>query len=239
MLASPVGMISIPDTLTRRPRARSLALAGGAALAAGGFAALNVASARRDTARVDQAIRRRTRARRGSTVRELASASQYIGKWYTYLPAAVLLGTVLMTAREEDRLHPGQRRPGPRIRRRAAAAGTILAAATLATGLNRVFDDWLPQPPPPPGHPNRRKPVFPSGHAFGPTAIGVTAAWVFAREGRARAGRAALLAAIAPVLTTAGRIAEEKHWASDVVGGVLGGLTVAGLCLSVYEATRD
>jgi membrane-associated phospholipid phosphatase len=112
----------------------------------------------------------------------------------------------------------------------------VLLAGTVATALNPAFDRWLPQPPAPPGHRSRRKPVFPSGHAFGPGAVGLTTAYVLAREGLARPGTALATALAVPLATAGGRVLVEKHWASDVLGGYLGGIAVAAACLAAYEA---
>jgi len=109
----------------------------------------------------------------------------------------------------------------------------------VATALNPTFDHVLPQPPAPPGHPSRRKPVFPSGHAFGPSSIALCAAYVLAREGVARPAVALPVAALLPLATAGGRVLQEKHWASDVLGGYVGGLALAAACAAAYEAVRE
>src|SRR5438132_72165 len=78
----------------------------------------------------------------------------------------------------------------------AAGAEAILFAGLGAALLSQVFDRVLPQPPAPPGHKHKRKPVFPSGHAFGPSSVGWTTAYVFSREGRIQAGWAAVPAVL-------------------------------------------
>ena len=113
-----------------------------------------------------------------------------------------------------------------------------MASALLAAALGPVFDRVLPQPPSPKGN-KRRKPVFPSGHAFGPGAVSVTAAYVLVREGFVPLGAAVPLAIAIPVITAGGKLAEEKHWASDVLGGVLGAIALAGTCLALHEVARD
>jgi membrane-associated phospholipid phosphatase len=116
-------------------------------------------------------------------------------------------------------------------------AGAVMLAGTVATAMNPAFDHLLPQPPAPPGHP-RGKAVFPSGHAFGPGAVSLAAAYVLAREGIAPAGVAFPAAAAVPMLTAGPRMLVQKHWVSDVLGGYLGGIAVAAACLAGYEATR-
>jgi membrane-associated phospholipid phosphatase len=211
-------------------RGYTLALGALAIGAAAGFGVLARAVAHRDTAQADEALRRRTAAPRGSPARRAAEAAAPIGKWWTYVPAAMAASAWLLAAREgrEDR----------GSRSRMIGAGAVLLAGTAATALNPTFDDVLPQPPAPPGHPSRRKPVFPSGHAFGPGAVGMTAAYVLAREGIARPGTALPVAAVLPLATSGGRVLQEKHWASDVLGGYLGGLALAAACAAAYEAAR-
>ncbi|MBD0320656.1 MAG: phosphatase PAP2 family protein, partial [Gemmatimonadetes bacterium] len=103
---------------------------------------------------------------------------------------------------------------------------------------NPAFDRWLPQPPPPPGHPPDR-PVFPSGHAFGPGAVSLATAYVLAREGLAHPGVTFPVALAVPLVMSGARVLEEKHWASDVLGGYLGGIALSAGCLATYEVARN
>jgi membrane-associated phospholipid phosphatase len=210
---------------------RAMALGVVAAGAAAGFGVLAAAVARRDTARADEALRRRTAAPEGSQVRKVAEAAAPVGKWWTYIPAALGASAYLLAMRDER----GERGS----RSRMIGAGALLLAGTVATALNPTFDHVLPQPPAPPGHPSRRKPVFPSGHAFGPSSIALTAAYVLAREGVARPAVALPVAALLPLATAGGRVLQEKHWASDVLGGYVGGLALAAACAATYEAVRE
>jgi len=205
-----------------------VALGAVAGLAAAGFAALAAAVARRDTARVDDRVRKATAADPDGETAEAAESIKYVGKWYTYLPAAAAASAAVLVARGEER--------GGRSRR--AGAGALMLAGTVATALNPAFDRLLPQPPAPPGHPSRGKPVFPSGHAFGPGAVSLAAAYVLSREGIAPAAVLFPAALAVPAVTAGGRMLVQKHWASDVAGGLLGAVAVAALCLSAYEAAR-
>jgi hypothetical protein len=51
---------------------------------------------------------------------------------------------------------------------------------------------------------------------------------VLAREGLLHAGIGVPAAFALPLVTAGGKLAGQKHWASDVVGGYLGALAVAG-----------
>jgi len=215
------------DPGRRNGTRRALALGAVAAGAAVGFGLLNAAVVRRETAAVDEAVRKRARARRGHPVREAAAKAAPVGKWWTYLPGALGASAYLLAARGEDDERAG--------RSRTVGAGAVLLAGTIATVLNGKFDEFLPQPPAPPGHP-RGKPVFPSGHAFGPGAVAFSTAYVMAREGLARPAVAAPAALAIPLALAGGRMIVEKHWASDVLGGCLAAVAVAAACLAGYEA---
>ncbi len=198
------------------------------------------ASASRKTADVDEAVLEKTAPDPESPVRKTAHALAPVGKWYTYVPAALGIAAYLIAsnggARTDDRMraHRGTR---ARTRNRSAGAAAIVVASGLAFGLSRAFDRWLPQPPAPPGHEERDKPVFPSGHTFGPSAVGITAAYVLSYEGDARVRVAAPIAVVLPALLGGTRMLDERHWLSDVAGGLLGGIAVASVCLAGYEMT--
>jgi membrane-associated phospholipid phosphatase len=206
---------------------RALALGAVAVGATVGFGLLNAAVVRRETAAVDEAVRKRAKAPRGHPAREAAAKAAPIGKWWTYIPGALGASAYLLAARGEDDERAG--------RSRTVGAGAVLLASTIATVLNGKFDELLPQPPAPPGHP-RGKPVCPSGHAFGPGAIAFSAGYVMAREGLARPAVAAPVALAVPLTLAGTRMMVEKHWASDVLGGWLAGAAVAAACLAGYEA---
>lgn len=215
----------------RAGRRRAVALGAVAGAAAAGFAALAAAVARRDTARVDHQVRKATAADPDGDTAQAADSLKYVGKWYTYVPAAAAASAAVLLARGGD----GDGRNG---RSRRVGAGALMLTGTVCTALNPAFDHLLPQPPAPPGHSSPNKPVFPSGHAFGPGAVSLAAAYVLSREGIAPAAIAFPAALAVPVVTAGGRMLVQKHWASDVAGGLLGGIAVAALCLSAYEATR-
>ena len=214
---------------TMTPARRALLLAGIALASAAGFGKLAAAVARRDTAAADEAVHEATAVPEESPVREAAATIAPAGKKRMYVPAALAASLGVLLA-------PGAREPGA-LRTRGAGVGAMLLAASAARGLNPAFDRWLPQPPPPPGHPPDR-PVFPSGHAFGPGALSLATAYVLAREDIARPALTFPLALTIPFLLSGARVLEEKHWASDVVGGYLGGIALSAACLAGYEGVR-
>jgi drug/metabolite transporter (DMT)-like permease len=221
----------------RAAERRALALGGTAVAAATGFGVLAAAVAGGATAHADEAIRARVAARR-RPAREAAEVVAAPGKWWAYVPAALGVAAYVLAAPEAQggargalaRL-AGRRRRGPR----RAAAGAVTLAGVLAAALGPAFDRWLPQPPAPPGHPSRNKPVFPSGHALGPTAVALAAAYVLSREELARPGVAFPAALASPLASAGAKLVQEKHWGSDVLGGHLAAVAVAAACLAAYE----
>jgi membrane-associated phospholipid phosphatase len=216
-----------PRRADRRAAARRAAVLGaGAAAAATGFGALAAASARRATAPADERVRARAAsAGDDPAVRRALVAPTKVGKWWAYVPAALGVSAYLL----------GRRGATPRGR---AGAAAVALAAGAAAALAPAFDRWLPQPPAPPGHPDPRKPVFPSGHTFGPGTVALASAYVLAREGLAPMAVALPAAVALPLVTAGGKLVEQQHWASDVAGGYLGALAVAGACCAAYERVR-
>ena len=213
--------------MNRSQRAAALGIASLAAAAS--FAFLAAAVARRRTAAIDEAVHERTAPPDDSPVRSVADAMAPLGKWWTYIPAGAVAGACLLAATPREDRTNGERLVG---------AGVMILAGVAATALNPVFDNWLPQRPAPPGHASRWKPVFPSGHAFGPAAVGLTAVYVLRRERVARARVALPIALAIPLALSGSRVLLEKHWISDVLGGYLAAAAVAAASLVPYETTR-
>ena len=206
-----------------------LALGAVAVAAAAGFGMLAAAVARRDTLAADAALLQAAAPPEDHPARQAAEAIGPVGKKWSYVPAALGTCAVLLAT-------PGARRGGA-LRSRVAGAAAVLAASATARWLNPVLDN-LPQPPAPPGRDSPTKPVFPSGHAFGPGTVALSSAYVLAREGIVRPGSAFPVALAVPVVLAGGRVLEEKHWASDVLGGYLGAVALASVSMAAYEAVR-
>jgi membrane-associated phospholipid phosphatase len=213
----------------RRDDNHALKTAAVATLAAAGFGWIASAVAQRKTAKVDHHVHRKVTAPEDHPVRAAAEAAAPIGKWWTYLPAALLTGSYVVIARSRD--DDSQRSP-------VAGMTTIVAAACIAAAVNKQFDKLLPQPPAPPGRPTPDHPVFPSGHAFGTAAVALSAAYVITREELAPAAVAFPVAMLVPIGSSVARLMEEKHWISDVLGGHLAAIALASICLTGYEACR-
>jgi undecaprenyl-diphosphatase len=210
--------------LRKRPSRRpvpGLALLGIGAASAAGFALLARSVARRETDGVDAAARRKAPRPRGPRVKKLAELTGPLGKPWLLGPASAALAAYT--------------RPSSR-----AAATAIGLSSAASTALCRVFDRTLPHRPAPPGkREDRDEPSFPSGHALQTTAVALTTAYVLSREGKANAWIAAPAAAVLPLVSAGGRVTLDRHWASDVAGGLLAGLTVAACCAAAYEMLPD
>jgi undecaprenyl-diphosphatase len=208
-------------------RWRMIATAAGGTVAAALFATLTARVQGGWATPFDRGVRRSTwrgfrgprRSRRGAA-RRGATAVGALGDTMAYVPAAAV-GSYLL------------RRSG------AAGGGAVFgAAATVALG-RHVFRWFVPRFRPP-THlwQSNAFASFPSGHATGMTAVGLTAAHVLAHEGLvpplpALAGALALSAAVG-----AARVATDDHWATDIVGGWLAGAAVASAATLAYEARR-
>jgi membrane-associated phospholipid phosphatase len=210
----------------RVTRSTFFLLLGGASAAA--FALVARAVATREAAPVDREVHQQTALEPGHPARRAAEAASPLGKWWMYVPGALLAGVYVVATREEDDELP------PRLYGTLAIVGAAIVAAVT----NKQFDDLLPQPPAPPGRPSPDHPVFPSGHAYGTLSVALTAAYVLMREEVAHGAIAFPIALAIPVASAAARLVEEKHWISDIAGGYLAALTLASLVLAPYEAAR-
>lgn len=211
-------MDDIKTIMTRR----GPMLAAGTAAAAAGFTGLAVANARRKTWRGNLKARALVPGRGKRGAKKAAALMEPAGKWSVYGPVALSVASYLWKERG------GGRRRG----RRGAAA--VLASAGLSVILSEVLDRVLPQPPAPPGRRNPAHRVFPSGHTLRTTAVSLTSSYVLAREGHAHP-RAVALALGVPLASGLGRMVEDKHWGTDILGGLLAGGAVAGACMVAYE----
>lgn len=207
----------------RRTRSSTLASAGWlavAGVASAACVALARAVARGETGGVDVRLRRGAIPLAAPPIRALATVTGPLGKWHAYVPFALVVAGALVAAH----------RPRPAA---VAALGSAFAARLASEVIERV----TPHHAPPPGRGDPRVQSFPSGHTLEPLAVGLVTAVVLAREGLPRPGLTGV-AIGAPVLGALGRLVLDRHWPSDVVGGALAGLAVAGVCLAGYEAAR-
>jgi undecaprenyl-diphosphatase len=112
----------------------------------------------------------------------------------------------------------------------------VAVATILAALLEPAFDHLLPQPPMPRGR-RKQRAVFPSGHAFVPTAVLLTSAYVLARQDAADARVVYPVAVVLPAALAGAKLLAEKHWPSDVLAGWIAGVALSAGCVAAYEAS--
>jgi undecaprenyl-diphosphatase len=177
---------------------------------------------RKKTRRVDRTMRSKTPqpSKSADPVGHAAAmATGPLGKWYGHLPAA--LGTAWNFHR----------------RRRTAAALAVAGTSLGAIVLSRVLDRVMAHHEPPPGRTEPGKQSYPSGHALETTAVSIVSGYALLREGLATPF-VTLPLATASVASGLGRLALDRHWASDLVGGYCAGIAFGTACAGFYEWRR-
>jgi membrane-associated phospholipid phosphatase len=84
----------------------------------------------------------------------------------------------------------------------------------------------------------KRTPSFPSGHAARVSAVAGLIGYAAVVEGLARPRVVVPLGVAASLASGGGRLVNERHWATDIVGGWGLGVAVAALCALWYERLR-
>lgn len=173
--------------------------------------------AKRKTRGFDGAVRERIGTGHAAAPKAAVAALGYSGKSWVHGPAAALLASY--------------------VHHRGSLEGSraINLASTLATTVSKSCDWMLEHRQPPPGRHARREQSFPSGHTLETASVALTTAHVLWREGVADPRIAFPIAMMIPVLEGAGRLYLDRHWATDVLAGMLAGITVAAVCVLGYE----
>lgn len=197
-------------------------LAAGVAAAAGFIGTAELVR-RRATHATDHKVRRKVphHATVETPEGRVIERAQKLGKWWMQVPISALASAVLWRS--------GHRRAG---------AAITLASASSALMAN-FFDEVLFHRPPPPGHPNPETPSFPSGHALQLAAVSLTAGYVLTRERLAPAAIAVPLALGIPLASSGTRLYQDRHWASDVLGGWVAAIALASWCSAGYELVPE
>lgn len=90
---------------------------------------------------------------------------------------------------------------------------------------------------PPRGLLERASLSFPSGHVSGTAAIAILLSYIAVRR-RTAVWPVITGSALMVILVAISRVYLDMHWASDVVGGVLIGMTLGLACCAIYELMR-
>ena len=206
-----------------RPRIkvrRATPLIATAAASAAGFATVTTLVTKRRTRDFDRRIRKDVGTNHSAESTAIVTALGYTGKSWVHGPAASLLAWY--------------------VEHRGSIDGSraINLASTMATTVSKSCDWLLQHRTPPPGRHKRKEQSYPSGHTLETAAVSLVGAYVLWREGLADPRVAFPVAAAIPLIEGAGRIFLDRHWATDVIGGLLAGVSVAAVCASGYEARR-
>lgn len=198
-------------------RISAAALATAATASAAGFAAVTTLVAERRTGGFDRSVRKRLATEHSRPARAVVRALGYSGKSWVHGPAAALIAQYME--------HRGS----------LEGSRAINLASTLSTTASKTFDWTLRHRQPPPGRHAPREQSYPSGHTLETASVALVCAYVLWREGLADPRVAFPVAALVPLLEGAGRLYLDRHWATDVIGGLLGGVAVAAVCAAGFE----
>ena len=202
-------------------RARPRALLSISAAGAAGLAATAVAQRRGAFRRVDRRTQDVIDARRRPVLKKVAKVGSATGKWVFQLPVSLAFGAWV-------------------AHRRGWMAGAAVPAASVgSTVLQKTMKALFHRPRPMRARKDgKRDNSFPSGHAAAAVAVGGTGAYVALREFGAPAWAVVPAAVLFPVLTSGSKLYDERHYLSDIVGGLAGGLAVGAAACALYERGR-
>ena len=202
-------------------RDRASGALGVALVGAAAFSILAMSVDSHATAYFDGRVRARFPKRRRPSTKRVAGFIGPLGKAWGHGSVAVAVALLVHS------------------RRGSVPAASIVLCSALAMALSRVFEKVLPQRKPPPSRHSPTEPSFPSGHSLETAATSTILAYVLAREKLAPGSIAVPLAVWIPVLSGLSRMYLDRHWATDVGGGLLAGVTLAAGCAGIYERARE
>ena len=204
-----------------RKRRRVRALLGASAAGAGAVAALAKAARAGDLRAIDEAVRVWFRDHRHPAARRLAKVGNFVGK------AAVLVPMSLAIA-------------GAIARRRGFRPAAIVTLAPLAaTLIQRALKPLVKGPRPPRAvREGRTASSFPSGHAAASSSLAWTLSYVLAKERLAPRTALLLLAVLGPAVPSGAKLYAERHWLTDVLGGLAAGAAITAAAAALDASGR-
>ncbi len=205
------------NTPRTRHRAAKSPLIATAVAGAAGFATVSTLVAKHRTASFDAKVRKRFATNHPRSAKAAARVFGYSGKPWIHGPIAAAIANY--------------------VESRGSLEGSraINLASSLSATVSKTFDWTLKHRQSPPGRHSTKEQSFPSGHTLETAAVALVSAYVLWREGVADARVAFPLAAAIPIAEGAGRMYLDRHWATDVLAGLLGGITLAAVCAVGYE----
>lgn len=118
------------------------------------------------------------------------------------------------------------------------SAGAVVLSSVAAYGASAAAEEFLPRRHAPWGRMSVTEPSFPSGHALRAATVTLVTAYVLIRENVGHRKVAVPIALVIPPLTALHALYLDRHWATDIVGGWLGGVAIATACAYGYEVAQ-
>ncbi len=118
------------------------------------------------------------------------------------------------------------------------SAMTVILSSVASSSASGAAEKFLPRRHAPWGRMSVTEPSFPSGHALRAATVTLVTAYVLVRENVGKSKVAIPVAVAIPALTALHALYLDRHWATDILGGWLGAVAIAGLCAYGYEVTQ-
>src|SRR5687768_1817980 len=115
---------------------------------------------------------------------------------------------------------------------------TVILSSVASYGASGAAEKFLPRRHAPWGRMSVTEPSFPSGHALRAATVTLVTAYVLVRENVGTSKVALPVAVAIPALTALHALYLDRHWATDIIGGWLGAVAIAGVCAYGYEVAQ-
>jgi undecaprenyl-diphosphatase len=204
-----------------RKARRVPALVAASTASAGALAVLARAARSRGLRPLDEAVRLWFREHRHPAARLLARGGDAAGKAAVLVPVATAIAGLL-------------------VRRRGLRSAAMLPLAPLAaTAVQRALKPLVRAPRPPRAvREGKTAPSFPSGHAAASASLAWTLARVAAPGGVAPRVALGALAVLWPAVASAAKLYRERHWLTDVLGGLAVGAAITAAIAAIDAPSR-
>lgn len=119
------------------------------------------------------------------------------------------------------------------------SATTVILSSLASYGASGAAEKFLPRRQAPWGRLSITEPSFPSGHALRAATVSLVTAYVLLRENVGHRRIAVPLALSVLPITALHALYLDRHWATDIVGGWLGGMAIGSVCAYGYEVAQS